>query len=59
MSFEKDIWFSSNQTSGVKDFQMDLTKAQRRLESTLESFPVVFVGCTRCTRFSIEFDIGP
>ena len=58
MSFEKDIWFSSNRTSGVKDFQLDLTRAQRRLESTLESFPVAFEMCKRCTRFSTGFDIG-
>ena len=26
---------------------------------TLEYFAIVFEGCTRCTRFSTGFDIGP
>ena len=43
----------------MQDFQLDLTKARRRLEGTLESFPIALEGCTRCTRFLIGFDIGP
>ena len=44
---------------GVQDFQLNLTYTKRRLKGTLESFAIALEGCTRCTRFSIGFEIGP